>query len=136
MNKNRSFAVIGGGSWATAIVKMLCEELDQVHWYMRNKEAIDHIEKEGHNPNYLSSVEFDPKQLKLTTDINEAVDHADYLIVAIPSAFVHKEFSKLEISLKNILHTHQEGMVGLHKDLFLKQCALHLLIVNDHILPE
>jgi len=91
---------------------MLCEELDQVHWYMRNKEAIDHIEKEGHNPNYLSSVEFDPKQLKLTTDINEAVDHADYLIVAIPSAFVHKEFSKLEISLKNkVIFSAVKGIV-------------------------
>lgn len=96
-----TFAVIGGGSWATAIVKMLCENLEQVHWYMRNAQAIEHIEKEEHNPNYLSSVEFDVSQLKLTNDINEAVSAADFLIFAIPSAFLNNELEKLTIPLKD-----------------------------------
>ena len=56
MNQNKKFAVIGGGSWATAIAKMLCVNLDEIAWYMRNQSAIDHLKAYKHNPNYLSSV--------------------------------------------------------------------------------
>ncbi len=99
MSKLPKFAVLGGGSWATAIVKMLCENLDEVGWYMRSVYALEHIKKEKHNPNYLSSVEFNTKQLKLSNDINELVAWADYLIFVIPSAFVESELSKLTASL-------------------------------------
>jgi len=99
MNKSFKIAVIGGGSWATAIVKMLCVNNDEVAWYMRNKSAVEHIKKYKHNPNYLTSVEFDIKKLKLTSDINEAVSYADYLIFAVPSAFLNSELEKLNISL-------------------------------------
>ncbi|WP_031426996.1 NAD(P)H-dependent glycerol-3-phosphate dehydrogenase [Flavimarina sp. Hel_I_48] len=95
------FGVIGGGSWATAIVKMLCENLDEVGWYMRNTYAIEHLKKEKHNPNYLSAVEFDMVKLKLSNDIDEIVNYADYLIFAVPSAFVSKELEKLTASLKD-----------------------------------
>ena len=101
MAENLKFAVIGGGSWATAITKMLCVNLDEVYWYMRNESAIEHIKKYKHNPNYLSAVEFDTNKLKLTSDINEAVAYADYLIFAIPSAFVATELEKLTVSLKD-----------------------------------
>ena len=57
MNLNPRIAVFGGGSWATAIVKMLTENIENVGWYMRNTNAINHIKKHGHNPNYLSSAE-------------------------------------------------------------------------------
>ncbi|MCC8359384.1 NAD(P)H-dependent glycerol-3-phosphate dehydrogenase [Salinimicrobium sediminilitoris] len=99
MEKSPKFAVIGGGSWATANVKMLCENLDEVTWYMRSVYAIEHIKKQEHNPNYLSSVEFDTSQLHLTSDINEAVKRADILIFAIPSAFLKRELDKLTESL-------------------------------------
>lgn len=101
MEKNPKFAVIGGGSWATAIVKMLTENLNEVGWYMRSTYALEHLKKQQHNPNYLSSVEFKAEQLILTNDINEAVNYADYLIFAIPSAFLHSELKKLTTSLKD-----------------------------------
>lgn len=101
MNTSPKFAVIGGGSWATAIAKMLCVNLDEIAWYMRSQSAIEHLQTERHNPNYLSSVEFDIKKLRLTCDINEAVAYADYLIFAIPSAFLSKELEKLTIDLKD-----------------------------------
>jgi glycerol-3-phosphate dehydrogenase (NAD(P)+) len=101
MNGKLKFAVIGGGSWATAIAKMLCGNLDEICWYMRNEDAIEHIKTHYHNPNYISSVEFDIKKLKLTSDINEAVSYADYLIFAIPSAFLSQELEKLTLSLKD-----------------------------------
>ena len=106
------FGVIGGGSWATAIVKMLCENLDEVGWYMRNTYALEHIKKEGHNPNYLSAIEFDVKKLKLSNSIDEIVEYADYLIFAVPSAFVGKELNKMSVSLKGkVLFSAIKGIV-------------------------
>ena len=101
MAENLKFAVIGGGSWATAIAKMLCVNLPEISWYMRNDAAIEHLKTYKHNPNYLSSVEFDNNKLKLTNDINEAVAYADYIIFAIPSAFLNGELEKLTVSLKD-----------------------------------
>ncbi len=101
MDKQPKFAVIGGGSWATAIAKMLCVNLPQITWYMRNEDAINHIREHHHNPNYLSSVEFHIEKLHLTSDINEAIAAADYIILAIPSAFLGGELAKLNVSLDN-----------------------------------
>lgn len=98
MEKSPKFAVIGGGSWATAIVKMLCENVDEVSWYMRSVYALEHIKKQEHNPNYLSSVEFDVNQLKLSNDINKVIGEADYLIFAVPSAFLKRELEKVTAS--------------------------------------
>ena len=100
MKKQPKFAVLGGGSWGTALVKMLCENMDEIQWYMRNTEALNFILEHGHNPNYLSSVSFDTSKLRLTDRIDEAVSGADILIFAIPSAFLEKELQKLTVSLK------------------------------------
>jgi len=112
MAENLKFAVIGGGSWATAIAKMLCANVQEIAWYMRNEAAIEHIKIEKHNPNYLSSVEFDTNKLRLTHDINEAVAYADYLIFAIPSAFLETELANLTTSLENkIIFSAIKGIV-------------------------
>ena len=101
MSKQIKIAVFGGGSWATAIVKMLCENLEQVGWYMRSEYAVEHIKRNGHNPTYISSATFNSEQLLLSTNINEMVAYADYLIFAIPSAFVKSELDKINVSLDN-----------------------------------
>jgi len=106
------FAVIGGGSWATAIAKMLCVNLPEIVWYMRNDDAIDHIKTLHHNPNYLSSIEFNVDKLKLTNDINEAIAYADYIIFAVPSAFLGGELKKMTVSLKDkIIFSAIKGIV-------------------------
>jgi len=101
MNDQPKYAVFGGGSWATAIVKMLCENLNEVGWYMRSTYTKEHLLRHQHNPNYLSSVEFDLDKLKLSNDINETVSYADILIFVIPSAFIHKELDKLTVDIKD-----------------------------------
>jgi glycerol-3-phosphate dehydrogenase (NAD(P)+) len=95
MNTEKQIAVIGGGSWATAIVKMLCNNANQVHWWLRNAASVEHIKKFKHNPNYLTSVEFDTDKLVLNTDLKEIVSKADILIMAVPSAFLKDALSKL-----------------------------------------
>ena len=88
MNKNSKIAVIGGGSWATAIVKMLSNNLDEIYWWIRTPSSVDHIKKHKHNPNYLPSVEFDTSKLELSTNLKDIVAKADILIMAVPSAFL------------------------------------------------
>ncbi|MBT8306009.1 MAG: NAD(P)-binding domain-containing protein [Maribacter sp.] len=112
MNKDLRFAVLGGGSWATAIVKMLSENLQKITWYMRNEDAVVHIRDQKHNPNYLSSVEFDTKQLELTTVLDHAVENNEVLIFAIPSAFLESELKKLSVPLKDkIIFSAIKGIV-------------------------
>jgi len=84
----KSIAVIGGGSWGTALVKVLHENLPEVFWYMRNPEQADIIRNTGRNPRYLSFVEIDPSGVRISTDMAETVRHTDMILLAIPSAFI------------------------------------------------
>jgi glycerol-3-phosphate dehydrogenase (NAD(P)+) len=99
MKSNLKIGVFGGGSWATAIVKMLSENMNEIGWYMRSVYVSEHIKRNKHNPNYLSSAEFDPDKLIFTNNIDEMVAYADYLIFAIPSAFLKEELDKITIPL-------------------------------------
>jgi glycerol-3-phosphate dehydrogenase (NAD(P)+) len=101
MSKHQKIAVLGGGSWATAIVKMLIENIEKVGWYMRSEQAIEYIKENHHNPKYLRSAELNPKYLDLSDDINYMIANYDVLIFAIPSAFVTSELEKLKESLEN-----------------------------------
>ncbi len=99
MSKELKYAVFGSGSWATAIVKMLCENQTEVGWYMRSIYTKEHLLKEKHNPSYLSSVEFHLEQLKLSNDIDEIAGYADVLIFVVPSAFIYSELQKLTVDI-------------------------------------
>ena len=95
----QKIAVIGGGSWATAIVKMLLNNNTKVGWWMRNKESVEFIKKFKHNPHYLSSVEFDLSKLEVQHDLKSLVKNFDVLIMAVPAAFLEdalKQLSKTE----------------------------------------
>ncbi|MFD0939596.1 NAD(P)H-dependent glycerol-3-phosphate dehydrogenase [Pedobacter boryungensis] len=83
-------AMIGGGSWATAIIKMLSDNLSEkeIFWWMRNEEAITHIKAFKHNPNYLSSVEIKVPQENISSNIRDIIAAADYLILNVPAAFL------------------------------------------------
>lgn len=112
MSDQKKIAVFGGGSWATAIVKMLTENTDTIGWYMRNEQAIEHIKENDHNPKYLPSAELDAKKLDLTSDINYTVENYDVLIFVIPSAFLMSELKKLTSSLEGkIIFSAIKGIV-------------------------
>lgn len=94
-------AVFGGGSWATALVKLLTNNEDDLSWYMRNYSDIEYIREYGHNPRYLSDVEFDTSKITLCDNIDQAIENASVLILAIPSAFLDSALSKVKTSIKN-----------------------------------
>ncbi len=97
MEFNKKVAVLGGGSWATAIVKILTENLDVVNWWMRDQSCADHIEKFQHNPRYIQSIQFDAAKLNIDTDLQKIVDDSEIIIVAVPSAFLAQAFDNIEI---------------------------------------
>jgi len=96
---NRKIAVIGGGSWATALVKILCNNMPKVYWYMRNEAAVGHILKYRRNLNYLQSVEFDLEKIEISTDLIAIIEQADIVIIATPSAFIKTLFENIPENL-------------------------------------
>lgn len=97
--KSMKIAVIGGGSWATAIVKILTENNDYVGWWMRDEESVSHIKKFHNNPRYLSSVELVTEKIDVSPDLNHIVAEADYLVFAVPSAFLKNALESLTVDI-------------------------------------
>lgn len=98
-------AVIGSGSWATALAKLLLLNNDRINWYIRKPERIDDFIKYRRNPVYLTDVSFDTARIDFTSDINKAVADAGTLVVAVPSPYVKGEVDAIteDISGKNIV---------------------------------
>ena len=98
MKENKlKFGVIGSGSWGTALIKILCENNDEINWYVRNKDNIDFIYKNSFNPNYLNSVELNLNKIKISDNINEVVDASNVIIIAVPSEYVNDEMKKIDV---------------------------------------
>ena len=89
-------AIIGSGSWATALAKLLLNNTGQLNWFTRKQEDVDYMKTYGTNPRYLSSVEFEVSKIRFYTSLADCVENSDYLILAIPSAFLHEVFSALD----------------------------------------
>lgn len=99
-NKTKKYAVIGSGSWATALVKILLDTQKEVFWYVRDRQVIQHITENKHNPQYLQAAKLDPLRLRMSADINKTVREADVLIFCIPSAYFITEMMHLNESLE------------------------------------
>jgi glycerol-3-phosphate dehydrogenase (NAD(P)+) len=93
MDRTKRVAVLGGGSWATALVKLLLNNLPHINWYIRSEYIIDHIKKYGHNPDYISGIQFDTKKITFYNSISDAIDQSDILIFAIPAPFLKESLA-------------------------------------------
>ncbi|GAB3717491.1 NAD(P)H-dependent glycerol-3-phosphate dehydrogenase [Spirosoma flavus] len=80
--------MVGGGSWATALVKILSENNVSIKWWLRKSSDAEHIKKFGHNPSYLSDVQINTRKVKVCTKIREAVRDSEFIILAVPAAFI------------------------------------------------
>jgi glycerol-3-phosphate dehydrogenase (NAD(P)+) len=109
-------AIIGSGSWATALAKLFLNNTASINWFVRKEEDVDYFKEYKANPRYLSSVEFETEKINFYTDLPDCVKNSDYLVLAIPSAFLHESFSKLkENELKNkIVFSAIKGIVPEH----------------------
>lgn len=97
--KTNKVAVIGSGSWATAVSKMLLENVKHINWFIRKPETIELFEKNKHNPRYLPGVEFDTNRISFFSDINEIVEESDILVLAVPSAYLPVILADLTVNI-------------------------------------
>lgn len=94
-------AVMGGGSWATAIAKMLLEKNEEIWWYLRRDDRIEDFRRLGHNPAYLTSVHFDVNRIHFHSDINHIVEACDTLVFVTPSPYLKGHLKKLKVRLRD-----------------------------------
>ncbi len=116
MTKEPKIAVIGGGSWATAIAKMLQNNSTNIGWWVRNPDTVEFIKKNHHNPNYISSVSFEVNKFNVSSNLLEIVENYDILIFAIPSAFLNEQIKSLDFNIleNKIIVSAIKGIVPEH----------------------
>jgi glycerol-3-phosphate dehydrogenase (NAD(P)+) len=112
----RHITVIGGGSWATALVKVFSESDVTVYWYLRSQHQVDHLLENGRNCNYLSFLQLDLQKIRPTCKLEEALSATEDILFAMPSAHLESELSELEencltnkqvyVSIKGIIPDH------------------------------
>src|SRR6187200_504065 len=89
------FGIIGSGSWATALAKILTDNGQTIQWYIRSNDTLQQISNRRHNPHYLHSTYFNANQLVLSSNINYVIESSDILLIAIPSAYAGQSLDTL-----------------------------------------
>lgn len=109
MNKTNKIAIVGGGSWATALVKILSDNFakqnggksaihSKVDWWLRNTETIDYIKQFHHNPNYISAIQLNLDHISLSANLSDTVKNSDIIIVVVPAAFLNEALVQNKIT--------------------------------------
>ncbi len=94
-------AIVGGGSWATAIAKMILDSTDEIYWYMRRDDRIEEFKRLGHNPAYLTTVRFDTERIHFSSNINDIAREADTLVFVTPSPYIKQHLKKMRVKLRD-----------------------------------
>lgn len=143
MNRLERIAVIGGGSWATALVKILCEhralpnsEIKQLDWWVRTEEKAEYIKANKHNPDYISSIEIHPELINVTHDLTAVIEQADALLIAIPAAFLEKSIGMIpkELFQGKVIISAIKGLVPSTKQIVGEYFTEHYGIADKDIL--
>lgn len=105
-NKLGTIGLIGNGSWGTAIAKILTDNGNRIHWWVRNENAVKHLQTRHHNPHYLTSVRFLPETITATNNLQEVLTNCSTVIVCVPSAYLQSVIDSVDAKLwqgKNIV---------------------------------
>lgn len=94
-------AIIGGGSWATAIAKIILTQEESINWYIRRDDQIEDFKRLEHNPSYLTGVHFDTKRIQFSSDLNKIVRESEILIFVTPSPYLKAQLKKLKTKIKD-----------------------------------
>jgi glycerol-3-phosphate dehydrogenase (NAD(P)+) len=103
MKENLKIAVIGGGSWATALAHIVLQNAKHINWFIYEQEIIDHIVSHHNNPQYLSSLDFDTHQITFYNDIAEVIKDSDIILMVVPSAYIKSTMGEADIDFSNKL---------------------------------
>jgi len=136
MNESKKIAVIGGGSWATALAKILTNEKGSfINWWMHNEVSVAHVLRYRHNPKYLQSVEFDLERINISTDLRDMIGQSDIIIIATPSAYlfeVFKDFPK-ELFKNKVVFSAVKGIIPEVHEIPGQFFQSHLGVDEDNI---
>lgn len=126
-----SVAVIGGGSWATALVKIISENKTPVNWWFRHEADVTHLKTYQHNPRYLSGVKIDLNYVKPSADLVQVIKEAQWIILAVPAAFVESVLQNLPIGIftGKFLVSAIKGMIP------VKNCLVTEYLQNQFQVP-
>lgn len=89
-HQSLKFGVVGSGSWATALVKIITDNGQHINWWVRNAKNIEHIQKRRHNPQYLSSAYLNTSLLSISDDVNHVIQNSDVVVLVVPSAYIQE----------------------------------------------
>lgn len=108
----RKIAILGSGSWATALAKIVMQNQGEINWFIRRQEVIDEFIATGKNPTYLGAANFDVSRIHFSSDINQTVAQSDVLIVAIPSPYLRQSLMKIRRDMTHkIVISAVKGMI-------------------------
>ena len=128
-------AVMGGGSWATALAKLLLSNRDTILWYMRRDDRIEEFQRLGHNPAYLSDVQFDVQRIEFSSDINHIASEADTLLLVMPSPYFKSHLEKLTVDIsKKFVVSAVKGIVPDDNILITDYMRDKFHVADDHLL--
>ncbi len=134
MNPLKKIGLIGNGSWATAIMKLLSSQDNQIYWYIRKEEDIDYFKKNKRNPRYLSQVEFDISKIHFSNNINEVAENCEVLYFVVPSAFIENFLTELTVDIsKKIIVSGIKGIIPSSNLLFADHFAQEFKIPSENI---
>ena len=123
---NGKIAIMGGGSWATAIAKIMLAQEESINWYMRRDDRIEDFKRLGHNPAYLTGVRFDVKRINFSSDINKIVKESEILVFVTPSPYLKIHLKKLKTKIKDkFVVTAIKGIVP-DENLIISKCTAFL----------
>lgn len=129
MNRSElgTIGIIGNGSWGTALAKILTDNGNQIHWWVRNKASLDYLRDRNHNPHYLTSVRFLPETILPNDNLEEVLRACDTLVFAVPSAYAQDVISSVnkELWLNKQIISAIKGI--------LPECKL---LLNDHLTEQ
>lgn len=114
MQTLQHLTIVGGGSWATALVKIFSESNIVVTWYLRSQAHVDYLLANGRNPHYLSFLQLNLQFIRPTSSLEEAITASDDVLFAVPSAYFEPEISGLDTELLNSkqLYVSIKGLVS------------------------
>ena len=135
MFENKRVAIVGGGSWATALAKIVLTNVDEINWFIRRPEVIEEFKRTGKNPTYLNSATFDISRIHFTDDINMVVRDSDILILAIPSPYLEPTLKKIKRTMRSkIIVSAVKGMIPDQNQIVTDFMRERFNVPNDNLL--
>ena len=135
MNFPGRIAVMGGGSWATALAKLLLENCEMIDWYMRRDDRIEEFKRLRHNPAYLTDVHFDVQRIEFSSDINKVCAECDTLLMVMPSPYFKDHLAKLTVDISDkYIVSAVKGIVPDENELITDYMIEKYGVHRDHML--